>query len=439
MRISSSASLLVACVVLSGASPSAGDWPSFRGPRASGVAERARPPVEWDAAARRNVRWRAAIPGLSHASPIVWGDRVYAITAVADEAASDLDMKAEGVVFAKDTVRHTRRILAFDRGSGRVIWDRVAHQATPGQPRHVRGTYANATPATDGRVIVAVLGNEGLFAFDMEGRAKWRAPLAPSNASWNLDPASSPVLFDDLAIVQSDYMKQGFLAAFDAHTGAERWRVPRAEGLAWSTPTVWTPPGGPPQLVVNSARWIRSYDPATGREIWRIDNAAQGSWDRVATPIAAGDLMIVTGSGNERPIIAVRASARGEQALTPGGAIAWIVERGAPYLATPLVYQGLLYVCAGNGVLSVYRVETGALVYRSRVSETPATFSASPVAANGWIYFASDEGDVVVLRASERFERVAINRMNEPCFATPAISGDALFIRTARQLFAIGS
>ena len=333
------------------------------------------------------------IPGLSHASPIVWGSRVYAITAIAD-APSDLDMKAEGVVFAKDTVRHTWRLIAFDRATGREVWNRVAHQGTPAQPRHVRGTYTNATPATDGRTIVAVLGNEGLFAFDMNGTSKWRVPMAPATASWSLDPASSPIVFGDLAIVQSDFQQQGFLAAYDLETGRERWRVARDEGLTWSTPTIWKPGDGPPQLVVNSGRWIRSYEPATGREIWRLNNEAKGSWDRVATPIAAGNLMIVAGGGGERPIVAVRSSAKGDLQLGPGEGVSWVIERGSPYLSTPLAYRGLLYVCASNGVLTVYRIETGALVYRTRLTDTPLTISASPIVAGDRLYFVGDDGDV---------------------------------------------
>jgi outer membrane protein assembly factor BamB len=428
--------LVLASSLVVRAVPIHADWPSFRGPHASGIAEAATPPATWDIPARRNVRWRMPIPGLSHASPIVWGDRVYAITAIAD-APSDLDMKAEGVVFAKDTVRHTWRLIAFDRTTGREAWNRVAHQGTPAQPRHVRGTHANATPATDGRTIVAVLGNEGLFAFDMNGASKWRVPMAPATASWSLDPASSPIVFGGLAIVQSDFQQQGFLAAYDLETGRERWRVARDEGLTWSTPTIWKPSDGPAQLVVNSGRWIRSYEPSTGRQIWRLNNEAKGSWDRVATPIAAGNLMIVAGGGGERPIVAVRSSAKGDLQLGPGEGVSWVIERGSPYLSTPLAYRGLLYVCASNGVLTVYRLETGTLVYRTRLTDAPLTISASPIVAGDRLYFVSDDGDVIVVRAGETFARVAVNRMEEPCFATPAIDGDTLFVRTARHLYAI--
>ena len=178
-----------------------------------------------------------AIPGLSHASPIVWGDRVYVLSAVAE--GSTLDMKAEGVVFAKDTVQHEWRLHALDRDTGRERWVRVVHRGTPRQPRHVRATYANATPATDGTRIALVLANEGLFVLDMEGTLLWRKEMAPSNPEFSLDPASSPVIVDNAVVVQNDWQQGGFVAAFDLATGNERWRVARDEGLSWSTPGVF--------------------------------------------------------------------------------------------------------------------------------------------------------------------------------------------------------
>ena len=296
-------------------SPVEANWPAFRGERASGIAESTLA-TSWNAASGTGIRWRTPIAGLSHASPIVWEKRVYVLSAVSPGAV--LDTKVEGVVFAKDTVEHEWRLHCLDATSGRELWMRVLHKGTPRQPRHVKGTYANATPATDGTHIALVLGNEGLFVTDMEGRPRWRKEMAPAQPDWSLDAASSPVIVGDLVVVQNDWQRGGFVAAYGLANGDERWRVPRSEGLSWSTPGVWSIPLGGTQVVLNSPRWIRAHDPRDGRELWRMNNSTDGPYDRVPTPVAAGDLMLVAGGGGHRPIFAVRPSATGDITPTRG-------------------------------------------------------------------------------------------------------------------------
>jgi outer membrane protein assembly factor BamB len=434
-------SVVLAVLILMAATPDvAANWPSFRGDRAMGVADGVDLPVAWNAVTGEGVRWRAHIPGLAHASPVVWNNRVYVVSAVAD--GSTLDMKAEGVVFAKDTVDHEWRLYCLDGETGREIWMRTLHKGAPRQPRHVKGTYANATPATNGSVIAMVLGSEGLFVTDMEGRLKWRQAMTPPRPDFSLDAASSPVIVDDVVIVQQDWQRDGFAAAYEIESGRERWRIARAEGMSWSTPGVWTLPDGRTQVVFNSTKWVRAHDPRDGRELWRLDNSAEGAWDRVATPIGAGDLLLLSGGGNVRPLYAVRPSASGDITLKPGetngAAIAWAAERASPYLPTPLVYRGLVYVCGSSGVLTVYRADSGSMVYRSRVADDAGAFAASPIAAGGRIYLPSEEGDVFVIAAGERFERLARNPMGAPLFATPAVAGPLLIVRTASEVVALG-
>jgi len=406
----------------------ASSWPSFRGPGATGVSDARALPISWDVPAKRNVKWRTSIPGLSHASPIVWGDRIYVVSARALEGDSALDMGAEGVVFAKDATRHAWMLYALDRATGRILWERRAHEGTPRHARHVKGTYANATPATNGRFIVAVFGHEGLFCFDMEGRLQWRRELPVAKADGSLDPASSPIIFDQVAIVQVDVAPEGFIAAYDLETGRERWRTARHEGMTWSTPTVLERDGRA-ELVVNSPRWIRGYDARTGKQLWELDNRTDGAWDRVATPFGAGELVIVAGGGGTRPIYALRPNGRGE--------VAWKTERGSPYLPTPIAYQGLLYSLADNGVLSVYDLKDGAQLYQRRII-TGATFSASPVAAAGRVYLTSIEGDVFVLRAGRSFLLESTNPVGEVCMATPALTEGLVVLRTASAVYGLG-
>ena len=413
------------------------NWPAFRGDRAGGSAD-ATLATSWNAASGKGVRWRTPIEGLSHASPIVWKDRVYVLSAVAPGAA--LDPKAEGVVFAKDTIAHEWRMHCLDVANGRELWKRVLHTGTPRQPRHVKGTYANATPATNGTQIAAVLGNEGLFVTDMEGRLLWRKEMAPARPDWSLDAASSPVVVDDVVVVQNDWQRDGFAAAFELSTGRERWRVPRAEGLSWSTPGIWITAGGP-QVVFNSARWIRAHEARDGREIWRMNNSTDGPYDRVPTPVAAGDLMLVAGGGGHRPIFAVRRTAAGDitrrRTRRTGPPSPGSRDRASPYLPTPLVHRGL-----GVSVRQCWRVVRlpcgGRLdSYRARIAPDAGAFSASPIAAGGRVYLSSEDGDIFVVAAGDKFELLGRNSMGAPLFATPAVAGSILIVRTATDVFGI--
>lgn len=401
-------------------------WPSFRGPNGSGVATAAEPPLRWSNA--DNVRWKTAVPGVSHSSPIVMGGRVYLLTAVAGQGNPAIDLTAsDKVVMAQDVVPHRWRMLAFDLKSGKLVWDKVIHEGTPRVARHAKGSYANATPATDGKVIVAMLGNEAVVAVDRNGRPLWKHDTGLKDPKAMLDPASSPVIFEDLAIVQSDWRQGGYLAAFDLKSGREAWRVAREDGMCWSTPALRGS-----ELVVNSGRWIRGYDARTGRERWKLDNSDKDGWDRIPVPLVTPELTVIAGGGAKGRLIGIRPGGAGDITAQP----AWSLTRGAPYQVSPLVYEGLLYVLQDNGVLRVHRVASGDVVYEHRLA--PSRFSASPVAAAGRVYFTSEDGEVFVVRAGDRYELLAKNAMEELVMATPAITGRTLLVRTAKQLYAIG-
>ena len=429
-------------VLASGVSANAsGEWPAFRGTNRSGVAPDARPPVSWDVASSKNVAWKVAIPGLGHSSPIVWGSRVYVTTAVgegADGSVKTGDSSRAGIGAAKDLVPHSWRLIAVDRATGRIAWDREMVRRVPRVKRHVKSSHASATPATDGRVIVALAGSEGLYCFDMNGALKWTADLGMMDVglvddpSYQWGPASSPVIHGNRVIVQNDRQRDSTLLAFDLATGKKVWEQARQELPSWATPLVLDGPRGP-ELVTNSSNFIRGTDPATGRELWRLaDKATQV---KAPSPVAAGDVVIVTGGypAAGRPIYAIRPGQRGDiSADSP--ALAWTSPRGSPYTPTPLALDGLLYVVTDNGILSTYDVKTGDRIYQERL--TAGGFSASPVAAAGRVYFTSEEGDVIVVRAGRRFERLAANTLGEITMATPALSQELLIVRTLSQLIA---
>lgn len=425
-------------VFVSGLSASAQNWPSFRGPDAAGVAEVGTLPTTWDIASGNRVRWRRDLPGLSHASPVVWGDRIYVVTSTRVTGSSVVSPPVESVVFAEDTVEHRWTLFAIDRGTGAIVWERAAASGVPRQPRHVRGTYANATPATNGEFVVLSLGYEGLVCFDRQGTLRWRQP-GPEDHKAMLDPASSPVIHENLVIVQNDWQRGGHLAAYELTSGKEVWRVARAEGMAWASPSV-VRRGPTAELITNGREWIRAFDPRTGRELWRLNNAAPDTWDRIPTPFASGDVAIVAGGGAERPVYAIRAGASGDITPSAGAAqpaVAWTIERGSPYLCTPLTYRGVLYVLASNGVVALHDAVTGARLSQQRLS-TGVGYSASPVGSGGHVYFTNDDGEVTVVRAGRTFEIVGRNQLGAMTFATPAVTPGALIFRTVTGLVAIG-
>jgi outer membrane protein assembly factor BamB len=399
-------------------------------------------PTDWDVASSRNVRWKQALPGVGHSSPVVWGDRVFVTTAVAAEPPSLVLGDKGGIDLADDRAPVSWRLLCLDARDGTVLWNREGHAGAPRVRRHVKGSQANATPVTDGKTVVALFGSEGLAAYDREGQPLWKVDLGALNPGLFGDPksewghASSPVIFENLVIVQADRHEDSFLAAYDLATGKTVWKVARNERPVWATPTLHTA-SGRTQLVVVGGVHVRGYDPRTGKELWRFKDEAEV---KTPTPFVSRGLLIFAGGYRGRPLFAIREQAKGDVSVAAdaksGPFLAWRTEPGGPYTTTPVAYRDLLYAVRDEGVLGVYEVETGALVYRER---TGTTHSASPVASDGKIYVAGEEGQVIVLRAGRSFEVLARNEMGETVFATPAIAQGTLYVRTRGHLYALGA
>lgn len=428
------------------APPATGSWPSFRGQQASGVANGQHLPDQWNATTGEHILWKTPIPGLAHASPVVWGDRVFVSTAVSSDPNATFRRGLYGDGDAsEDRSRHKWMTIALDRKTGRTLWERVAFEGEPRNKRHIKSTYASASPATDGRIVVAWFGSQGVHAWDVDGTPRWSVDLgrldmgAYDIPSYEWGPASSPIIWEDLVILQVDTQADSFLLALRADTGATVWKTDRDELPSWGTPTVATTPKGP-VLVTNASTFVRGYDPRTGKELWRLGGSSKIT---APTPIASGDLLIVaSGRAPERPIFAVRSGARGDLTLRDGAtsseAVAWSKTGRGSYMPTPIVYDGLLYVLANNGVLDAYRVDTGEEVYRQRLPVVGSGYSASMVAADGRLYLSSEDGDILVVAAGPVFKHLSTNPMGEPLMATPALSDGVMFVRSSGNLFAIG-
>ncbi|MHC4677784.1 MAG: outer membrane protein assembly factor BamB family protein [Planctomycetota bacterium] len=421
------------------------NWPSFRGPAACGVVEGHETPVEWDAGQSRNILWKTPIPGLGHSSPVVWEDRVFVMTAVRDAGESSLkvgmygDVKsvtAEGLL--------SWHLYCIDKKNGNILWNKQSYKGKPKIKRHPKSSHASATPCTDGKRIVAFFGSEGLYSYDMAGNLLWQKDFGVLDWGFFRSPAAqwgggcSPVIHDGKLIVQCDVQKDSFIAAFDVKNGERLWKTSRSDVPTWSTPTVYA---GKPnaQIIVNGFKHIGGYDIETGREIWRMTG---GGDIPVPTPIVAHDLVYITNAhGGKSPIYAVRLSARGDISLkenqTSNEHIAWSYPKGGNYMPTPIAYGDYLYCGSDRGRLSCFECRTGKLVYRENLDPEGATFSASPVAAEGRIYFTAEDGTIYVVRAGPEFKVLAVNDMAEVCMATPAISGGTLFFRTRGHLVAV--
>ena len=426
---------------------STGQWPSFRGPQASGVADGQRLPDRWDGTTGQNIRWRTPIPGLAHSSPIVWGDTIFVTTAISSRKDATFKPGLYGDGDASDDRSvHKWVIYALDKRSGRIRWERVAREGAPRNKRHIKSTYASATPVTDGRIVVAWFGSEGIHAYDVNGVPLWHADLgrvdmgAYDIPSYEWGPASSPIIWGDLVILQCDTQTDSFVLALDAETGETVWKTSRDELPSWGTPTVAVTAAGP-ELVTNASNFIRGYDARTGRELWRL---AGSSKITAPTPIVANDLFVVaSGRAPERPIFAIKSGARGDLTLagdkTSSAAIAWSGPGRGSYMPTPLAYRSVLYVLANNGVFDAYELTTGRELYRQRLPLVGSGFSASPVAADGKIYLSNEDGDMLVVRAGPAFEHIATNSMGELLMATPALSDGVMYVRGVSSLFAIGT
>ncbi|HEX8162432.1 MAG TPA: PQQ-binding-like beta-propeller repeat protein [Pyrinomonadaceae bacterium] len=433
--------LLAASLCCAAVAARAQNWPQFRGANAAGTADGSAAPLAWDVPGGVHVKWKTTIPGLSHASPVVWGGRVFVVSAISS-ARTDVSIKDRGIDSARDDVKFAWKMYALDKRSGKILWEQTAYEGVPRARRHVKATQANATPATDGRVVVALMGSEGLYAWDVTGRPLWKRDLGVLDPGYAGMPdsewghSSSPVIYRDLVIVQADGQRQSFIAGYDLLTGKERWRAERGELPTWTTPTIYEG-AGRAELVSNAGRFIRGYDPLTGKELWRFNDHDRQV--KMPTPVVLGDQIFVTG-GNPAgsPVYSFRTGAVGDISLKAGEEsnkfLAYALPRGSSYTTTPLAYGDQLYILRDGGVLAAYVAATGELLYQERL---PSTFSASPVAADGKIYLSSEDGDVYVVRAGRKFERLATNPVGEPLMATPAISDGMMYLRTTGALYAI--
>jgi len=428
---------------------SAADWPAYRGPAASGVGQGSAP-ATWNADAStgpvRNIKWKTPIPGLSHSSPVILGDKLFVTTAISSAGNAPLKIGLYGSGdSANDDGEQEWVLYCLDKHTGKVLWRQTAHRGKPRARRHTKATHANTTVATDGKRVIALFGSEGLYSYKLDGQLEWQKDLgtldmAPSDdrtVSWGF--ASSPALFEDTVIVQSDSKQGSFLAAFAAADGKELWRTTRStvSVCSWATPGVFRT-ANRVQIVANGYPYIAGYDFKTGRELWRLKS---GGDIPVPTPFMAHGLIYVANAhGDKAPLYAIRPDATGDITPVAGSSVStgvvWSTDRNGSYLQTPVVYGDLIYASTSQGIFKAYDARTGRLLYENRLGNG-GSFTSSPIAADGKIYVSDEEGETFVIKAGPRFAIAATNELGEILLSTPAISDKVMYIRTSASVLAI--
>ena len=405
-------------------------WPEWRGPLATGVSTNANPPLKWSET--ENIRWKIDIPGRGSSSPIVWGDRIFLLTAVPLGVAREADHAPRGGYEPRDT--HQFLVLAINRHNGQILWERVAREAQPHEATHgENGSWASSSAVTNGELVFASFESQGVYAYDLDGNLVWENDLGDKTMRNQFGEGTTPTLHSNRLFVVWDHQGQSFIVALDAETGKEVWRTNRDEIDSWATPLV-VEHDGRRQVVVNGMNRLRSYDFESGEVVWHTDGLTMNP---IPSPVGADGLVIVTAGyrGNDLKAIDLTLA---EGDITDTAAIVWTLDRDTPYVPSPLLYGNFLYLLKrNNGILSVFDVKTGEPHYQlQRLTDVPNIF-ASPVGASGRVYIPGRDGTTLVIKHGGMFEILAANTLDDGFDASPALVGNELYLRGYNHLYCI--
>ncbi|HEY3439096.1 MAG TPA: PQQ-binding-like beta-propeller repeat protein [Paludibaculum sp.] len=400
---------ILALLTLSAAS--AADWLQWRGPHFNGVAD-GDAPTEWSDT--KNVAWKVPIAGRGFSTPVIAGKRIFLTTAIPkSDAASE----------------HKFVVMALDRDTGKVLWEKTAIEAVPHERYHARyGSYASYAPITDGKHVWAHFGSWGLYCYDLDGNLVWKKELPKMRMKMAFGEGGAPALAGDRMILALDQESGSIIVALDMNTGKELWRKERAELSSWSTPLVVQD-----QVIVSASNKVRAYDIASGEVVWECGGLGMNV---IPAPVVADGLVIVMSGFRSPNLLAIKLDRKGD--LTGTDAVVWTNQRGNSYTAAPVLHGGILYNVTDNGMLNAVRAADGEIFYRQQRLPKAYNFKASPVAANGKLYLATEEGDVVIVKLGEKYEVLATNTLADQFFvASPVIVDGALYLRSATTLYCI--
>lgn len=430
------------------ASESDQNWPQWRGPLGTGIAPAADPPTTWSET--KNIKWKIKLPGYGQSTPIVWGDRIYVETAIATgkkveptagaaapvvptAAAPGGGRRGGGLSSPKPTEVYQFVLLCIDRQTGKILWQRVAREEVPHEGHHrSEGSFAAASPITDGKFVYAFFGSRGLHCFDMDGNPKWSADLGQMRIVMSFGEGATPALAGDVLVVNWDHEGECFIAGINKNTGNIIWKEPRQERSSWATPLVVVHEGKQ-QVIVPATNKIRSYDPQTGKLIWECAGLTRNV---IPSPVIGEGLVYLTSGYQGNALLAIRLGRTGD--LTGTDAIAWSYRKGTPYVPSPLLYEGRLYLFSGNNaILSCFDAKTGRVLIDMKRLDALEGVYASPIGAAGRVYLVGRNGATVVIKPSDQLEILSTNQLDEKFDASPVAVGNELFLRGKEYLYRI--
>ncbi len=435
MKTSATFLFLIACAQAFAAGPD--QWPKWRGPDDNGIAK-SDAPLHWSDT--ENIKWKAAIPGRGHSSPVLWGDKIFVTTAVPtgpSPAAGEPQRRRRGGPPGADSglqPEHKLLLICLDKKTGKVLWEKTAKTVTPHEGYHPRyGSFASNSPVTDGKRVYAFFGSRGVYCYDLDGKLIWEKDFdVKMKMRLGFGEGTAPVLTGDTLILNFDHEAGSFIAALDKNTGKELWRTRRDEISAWSMPLVVDYKGSK-QIVVSATSKVRSYDLKTGKLIWECGGLGVNA---IPAPVIQDDVVYVMTGFRDPNLMAIKLGHTGD--LTGTDAVLWSNKKGNSYTPSPVLYENKLYTLTDTGMLSCYNARTGAPYYQMTRLPKPYSFKSSPIGVNGKLYMASEDGDVVVVKMGEKFEVLATNTMNDEFFvATPAVADGEMFLRGQNTLYCI--
>lgn len=420
--------LTLSLAVTAGAA--AENWPQWRGPNAQGISTEKQLPTEW--APDRNIAWKTPLPH-GYSSPIVWGDRIFLTSAIEGETVEGVVPESVRIKMPHpDSVagdkKHALKVLALETKTGKILWEQTAYEGPVFDARHRRSTFAGPTATTDGTMVYAYFGPEGLYAYDFNGKLAWK--VVEKFHTLGLGTGTSPVLFRNTVIIQRDQDdKTSVVVAYDKTTGKEVWKASRPVQISWSTP-VLLEASGRTELVTNGSEHVIAYDAATGKELWRTTGVRSNA---IHTPLIGKGLVIVTAGFPAKRIIAIRPGDQPEDKR-----VAWEYNKGTGYVLSNILYGDHVYLSTDNGIVTALNAETGAIVYEGGRPPKPTHFMGSAVAYNGMVAMTSEDGETFLLKAGPKHEIVRTNSVDEPVYSSAALANGRIYIRGEKHLFAIG-
>ena len=416
-------------------------WPTWRGPNRSGVSPKGNPPLTWSET--KNIKWKVKLTGdASNSSPVIWKDKIFFQTAVKTDmqgkpeapSASEGGRRRRGPGGSPPTNIYKFNLVCLDRNSGKQLWQKTIREVMPHQGHHRDHGFASFSPVTDGKLVWTSFGSRGLHCFDMDGNLKWSKDLGRMNTLMGFGEGGSLAVTGDAVIVVRDHEGDSFIVALNKETGEMIWRKDRDEVTSWATPLP-IEVDGKIQVVTNATNLIRSYDLETGDIVWQCIGQTRNV---VPSPVVGFGMVYCASGFRGSALQAIELGRTGD--LSDTDAVKWQVNEATPYVPSPLLYDGRIYVCSVNQeVISCYDAKTGGPHFVKQKMDEMKGVYASPTAAAGRIYFVGRNGVSYVLKSSDKFEVLAINTLDDKIDCSPAFVGDKMYLKGKQNLYCIAA